>query len=55
MFFKLCNRLEVFFENRIPGEGGVIVAANHVSFLDPPLMGVALRRRATFFGAGYII
>lgn len=48
VFFKLFNRLEVFYEERIPREGGVIVTANHASYLDPPLLGAAVRRRATF-------
>lgn len=32
----------------IPREGGVIIAANHISYLDPPLLGAVLPRRATF-------
>jgi 1-acyl-sn-glycerol-3-phosphate acyltransferase len=48
LFFKLYNRIEVLARERVPGEGGVIVAANHESYLDPPVLGAALRRRATF-------
>jgi 1-acyl-sn-glycerol-3-phosphate acyltransferase len=29
-------------------EGGVIVASNHISYLDPPLIAAVLPRRATF-------
>lgn len=32
----------------IPLKGGVIIAPNHLSYLDPPLVGAALPRRATF-------
>lgn len=32
---------------RVP-EGGVVLAANHASFLDPVVLGVAVRRRVTF-------
>jgi 1-acyl-sn-glycerol-3-phosphate acyltransferase len=32
----------------VPRDGGVIVAANHVSYLDPPVLGVALKRRPTY-------
>src|SRR5512139_2385233 len=32
----------------IPREGGVIIAANHISYIDPPLLGAVLPRRATF-------
>jgi 1-acyl-sn-glycerol-3-phosphate acyltransferase len=35
-------------KENIPREGGVIVAANHISYLDPPLLGAVLPRRATF-------
>lgn len=48
VFFKVFNRLEVVGSENVPEEGGVIVAANHVSYLDPPLMGAALKRQATY-------
>jgi 1-acyl-sn-glycerol-3-phosphate acyltransferase len=32
----------------IPLEGGVIIASNHISYLDPPLLSGVLPRRATF-------
>lgn len=48
IFFKAFNRLEVVGSENIPRSGGVIVAANHVSYLDPPVLGVALRRRPTY-------
>ncbi|MBI5050145.1 MAG: 1-acyl-sn-glycerol-3-phosphate acyltransferase [Nitrospirae bacterium] len=35
-------------KGNIPFKGGVIIASNHVSYLDPPLIGAALPRRATF-------
>jgi len=42
------NRLEVVGSENIPLNGGAIVAANHVSYLDPPVLGVALKRRPTY-------
>ncbi|MBI4824521.1 MAG: 1-acyl-sn-glycerol-3-phosphate acyltransferase [Nitrospirae bacterium] len=48
VFFKLFNRLQVFNEEKVPTEGGVIVMSNHASYLDPLLIGASLRRRATF-------
>ncbi len=36
-------------EENVPVEGGAIVAANHLSFLDPPALGAALPRRTYFF------
>ena len=32
----------------VPLEGGVIIAPNHISFADPPLMGITLPRKAWF-------
>ncbi|NOY39307.1 MAG: 1-acyl-sn-glycerol-3-phosphate acyltransferase [Nitrospirae bacterium] len=39
---------EVRGAENIPAEGGVIIAANHLSHLDPPLIGVSIKRRAVF-------
>ena len=39
-------RLKVVGEENVPRTGGVIVAANHNSYLDIPLLGCALTRRA---------
>lgn len=48
LFFRLLFRLEVKNIHNIPERGGVIIAANHTSYLDPPLMVGALKRRPTF-------
>lgn len=48
LFFRLLFRLEVENIHNIPERGGVIVAANHTSYLDPPLIAAALKRRPTF-------
>jgi 1-acyl-sn-glycerol-3-phosphate acyltransferase len=48
VFLKVFNRLEVIGNENIPEKGGVIVAANHFSYLDPPVIGVALKRQASF-------
>ena len=34
--------------HHVPDSGGVILASNHVSFADPPLVGCALRREIHF-------
>ncbi len=35
-------------KENIPPEGGVLIAANHISYLDPPLVGSVTPRRVTF-------
>lgn len=47
----LYNRLEVHGSEHVPAEGGCIVAANHVSYLDPPIVGSAIRNRVVRFMA----
>lgn len=44
----LLTRWEVKGRDQVPREGGLIVASNHVSFWDPPLVGAALPREAHF-------
>lgn len=48
IFFKLLFRLEVKNIESIPKDGGVIIAVNHASYLDPPLMAAVLPRKPTF-------
>jgi 1-acyl-sn-glycerol-3-phosphate acyltransferase len=43
--FWLFTRLEIVGRENVPAEGGLMVALNHLSFLDPPLLGVAIPRR----------
>jgi 1-acyl-sn-glycerol-3-phosphate acyltransferase len=42
--FAVCFRWRVFNPERVPRAGGVILASNHASFLDPPLIGCGTRR-----------
>lgn len=46
--FRVFFGLTVKGAGNVPKEGGVIVAANHSSYLDPPVIGVALNRQATY-------
>jgi len=45
---KLLTRLEVYGAERMPVEGGLVVASNHFSWIDPPALGAASRRTLYF-------
>ncbi|HWR38051.1 MAG TPA: lysophospholipid acyltransferase family protein [Patescibacteria group bacterium] len=47
-FIRLVFRLKVTGSENIPLQGGAIVAANHISLWDPPVVGAALARRVSF-------
>jgi 1-acyl-sn-glycerol-3-phosphate acyltransferase len=55
VLFPLYFRWRVLGSDQVPDEGPVILASSHASFLDPPLVGTAVRRmcnylaRATLF------
>jgi len=43
-------RLKVSGQHHIPKTGGVLIAANHASYLDIPILGCGMPRRASFMG-----
>ncbi len=47
-YFSLHFKLRVEGRENEPAEGPVLAVCNHVSAADPPIAGVALRRRARF-------
>lgn len=47
--FKLFWRLEIIGQENVPKEGGVIIAANHLSYADPPLAGACCSRNLFYF------
>jgi 1-acyl-sn-glycerol-3-phosphate acyltransferase len=50
LFAKLvCSYRVQNREGLEPGEGGLLIASNHVSFLDPPLIGAAYRTPIYYF------
>jgi 1-acyl-sn-glycerol-3-phosphate acyltransferase len=49
VFFKLWNRLAVVGSENLPDDRqGFVLAANHTSFLDPPVLGAGFRRPIAF-------
>jgi 1-acyl-sn-glycerol-3-phosphate acyltransferase len=48
VFFRVLGSWEVRGHENVPREGAVLLAPNHLSFLDPPLIGCALRRPGWF-------
>ncbi len=49
IFFDACFRGETAGIENFPPHGGYIVAANHASHLDPPIVGLHLPRQVCFF------
>ena len=44
IMFPVLFRLRVFGRSNVPVSGPVLLASNHQSFLDPPLIGIAVDR-----------
>ena len=44
----LLTRLRVYGRERVPSEGGLVVACNHFSWIDPPVLGAAIPRTLYF-------
>ena len=62
--YKLYFRAEWFNSERVPRSGPVVLACNHASILDPPLVGTALDRGISylareslfrFWGVGWVL
>ena len=47
--FRLAGGWRVVGREYVPRHGGALIAANHTSFLDPPLVGAAVPRRTYYF------
>jgi len=49
LFFSVWNRFESHGSEHLPPTGGCVIASNHASFLDPPVIGVGLPARMVRF------
>ena len=47
-FTRSMIPIKAYGRERVPREGGVVLAANHFSYADPPAIGVACPRRIVF-------
>jgi 1-acyl-sn-glycerol-3-phosphate acyltransferase len=50
MVATVLFRFRVSGAHHVPGTGGVLIAANHASYLDIPILGCGMTRRAWFMG-----
>jgi len=48
--FSVLGGWRVEGQEHVPKTGGVLIAANHLSYADPPAIGLAMRRRCWFMG-----
>src|SRR6266700_3590848 len=48
IIFRVVFRTRIIGRERIPRDGGLLVVSNHISFLDPPLLGVVMPRPVEF-------
>jgi 1-acyl-sn-glycerol-3-phosphate acyltransferase len=48
VLFRSLFRYRVIGAEKVPRDGGVIVAANHISNFDPPLLGISLPRPVSY-------
>jgi 1-acyl-sn-glycerol-3-phosphate acyltransferase len=51
LFLLIWHRLQIRGAQNIPEQGGVLLASNHASYLDPPVVGVGYRGRPIHFMA----
>lgn len=47
-FFRIYGTWNITGLEHIPPEGPVIIISNHISYLDPPMMGSAVRRTVAY-------
>src|SRR5277367_3896882 len=48
LYFSIYHRFRVFNVERVPLAGPVILASNHASYIDPPLVGAGVKRQISF-------
>lgn len=51
LYLLLWHRIKIIGAENMPKSGGVMIASNHASYIDPPAIGVAYRYRPVHFMA----
>ena len=51
IFLRIWERFEIHNPENVPAVGGCIIASNHVSYLDPPVVAVGIKHRVVHFMA----
>lgn len=55
--YRIFFNFKYFGAEQVPSETdprGVILAPNHVSYLDPPILGISLKRQVTYLAKEYL-
>lgn len=54
--YKICFGFKSYHSDNFPEDSprGVILAPNHASYLDPPILGIALKKPITFLAKEYL-
>lgn len=48
ILLRLAYGIKVYGRELVPREGGLVVASNHITWVDPPLMGVSMPREVNY-------
>ena len=48
IIFKIFWKIDVVGIENVPKEGGLILASNHVSYLDPIVLAITMKRKICF-------
>jgi len=55
VFFRVFNRSEVTGRGHVPKSGGVLLIANHTSYVDPPIIGAVSPRPVHFMAKAQLL
>ena len=50
LYFRFYHKVECYHPERVPLTGPLVIAPNHTSYLDPPLIGVCSPRELHYLG-----